>query len=342
MRILSARGLALLMVGLLFVPGCGRKKADFAFITNGIDPFWTFAQRGTEKAAKDLVQEVDFKQPPLASSKEQQQYIEDLLAAGVKGIAISPVGAKDMGDFFKSKMKNIPLILVDSDVPDTSCRRAYIGTHNYRAGRAVGEMVKKAVPKGGKLAIFVGRLDVQNAVERRQGVLDFLAGIDAKEMNEKTITPFDARDLKVGDFMLVDTFTDGTNAGVSQQKAEDLLTRADDIAVMVGLWAYNPPAMLQAKEKLKAKAVIVGFDEDQNTLIAIREGKIVGTVVQAPFEFGYQSIRILHALSKGDDGYLKKNYPNIDAENRIYIDHRVITKDNVEAFHAEVKKLLKP
>ena len=339
MRILSARGLAILMVGLLLAPGCGRgKKADFAFITNGIDPFWTFAQRGTEKAAKDLSKEVEFKQPPLASSKEQQQYIEDLLAAGVKGIAISPVGAKDMGDFFKNKMKNVPLILVDSDVPDTSARRAYIGTDNYRAGRAVGEMVKKAVPKGGKLAIFVGRLDVQNAVERRQGVLDFLAGIDSKEMKE--VTPFDGRDLKFGDFTLIDTFTDGTDAAVSQQKAEDLLTRADDVAVMVGLWAYNPPAMLRAKEKLKAKPIIVGFDEHDNTLIAIREGKIVGTVVQAPFEFGNQSIRILHALSKGDDGYLKKNYPNIDAENRIYIDHRVITKDNVEAFHAEVNKLL--
>ena len=53
---------------------------------------------------------------------------------------------------------------------------AYIGTHNYRAGRAVGELVTKAVPKGGKFAIFVGKMDVANAVERRQGVLDYLAG----------------------------------------------------------------------------------------------------------------------------------------------------------------------
>ena len=41
---------------------------------------------------------------------------------------------------------------------------------------------------------------MQNAVERRQGVLDFLAGIDSKEM--KDVTPFDGRDLKFGDFTI--------------------------------------------------------------------------------------------------------------------------------------------
>ena len=40
----------------------------------------------------------------------------------------------------------------------------------------------------------------------------------------------------------------------------------------------------------EGKVKIVGFDEDQQTLKGISEGVIDGTVVQQPFEFGYQSM----------------------------------------------------
>jgi ribose transport system substrate-binding protein len=50
----------------------------------------------------------------------------------------------------------------------------YVGTNNVEAGRAAGRLVRKVLPEGGKVAIFVGRLDVQNAIERRQGVLEAL------------------------------------------------------------------------------------------------------------------------------------------------------------------------
>ena len=75
----------------------------------------------------------------------------------------------------------------DNDLPDPTARKCYIGTHNYRAGRAAGDLVKKAIPKGGEVAIFVGQMDASNAIERRQGVLDVLAGKDRTEMGE--ITP---------------------------------------------------------------------------------------------------------------------------------------------------------
>ena len=63
------------------------------------------------------------------------------------------------------------------------------------------------------------------------------------------------------------------------------------------------------------------LDEMDDTLDAVKDGKIVGTIVQSPFEFGNQSMRILAALAKGDDSVLKK-YPGIDADNRIFIEHR--------------------
>lgn len=342
MRRFLSRGSALALAVALLVSGCGRGsgKTRVAFISNNNFEFWVFAQRGAEKAQADLGNiEVEFKMPAKGNAEEQQQIIEDLLLKGVKGIAISPNDAKNMSEFFKNKVSGkVALLTVDSDVPDPKVRRGYLGTHNYRAGRAVGELVAKAVPEGGKIAIFVGAMDVTNAVERRQGVLDFLAGIDSKEMS--LVTPADTRGAKFGKYVLVDTRIDDRKPTACQEMAEDLLAKNPDVAAVVGLWAYNPPALLRAAEKMKSKTAIIGFDEDDETLGGIQSGKIFGTVVQSPFEFGNQSMRILAALAKGDEGVFK-NYPGIDAEKRIYIDHRVIDQKNVEAFRAEVKTMLR-
>ena len=49
---------------------------------------------------------------------------------------------------------------------------------NYDAGRLCGKLVKEALPKGGKIMIFIGRLEQDNAKLRRQGVIDEIAGRD--------------------------------------------------------------------------------------------------------------------------------------------------------------------
>ena len=64
---------------------------------------------------------------------------------------------------------------------------------------------------------------------------------------------------------------------------------------MVGLYAYNPPAILsEAKAKSMADQIkIVGFDEDFDTLKGIMDGEIEATVVQDPFQYGYKSVEAL-------------------------------------------------
>ena len=70
----------------------------------------------------------------------------------------------------------MPLIAVDNDAPNSK-RLCYIGTSNYEAGRAVGTLVKEALPDGGTVALFVGLTGSLNAHQRCQGVLDELAGV---------------------------------------------------------------------------------------------------------------------------------------------------------------------
>ncbi len=335
-RLLALAAVALLAFTL---PACNRgyQRTTVAFITNNPYDFWKIAQRGTEKAGEDFKVDVEFKMPSGGgSAEEQQRIIEDLLAKGIKGIAISPNDAANQTEFFKDKVApKVPVVTQDSDLPDPSARRCYIGTDNYKAGRAVGQLIKQTVPDGGPIVIYVGKLDVQNAVERRQGVLDELAG---KKRGD--VTPPDAKDVKVGKYTMLDTMTDGGKKDVCQDKVEDTLVKHPEVVCLIGLWEYNPPAILRAvtKSKLDKKPAIIGFDENEETLDGIRQGKIAATVVQNPYQFGYQAVKIMAGLARGDDSVLKDR-KDIDKEGRIYIPHRIIDKKNVDEFHKELKKL---
>jgi ribose transport system substrate-binding protein len=181
-------------------------------------------------------------------------------------------------------------------------------------------------------------MDATNAIERRQGVLDVLAGKDQQEMTQ--VTPADATNLNLGNgYILVVTKTDGTDQKVCQSQAQDLLVNQPTVACLVGLWEYNPPALLAAIQKREKKPAIVAFDHNDLTLDGVKDGNIIGTVVQNPYEFGYQSVKILANLAQGKNDVLK-TWPGIDKDNRIFIPHRVITKENVAEFQSEVNRLL--
>jgi ribose transport system substrate-binding protein len=329
------RSFAFIVVVFSLVAGCnsesgsGGGKLRVAFVSNNPHEFWTFAERGCEKAAKEFDCEVLFRRPPQGSPAEQQQIVEKLLLMDVKGIAVSPCDAANQAVFFNTKVApKVPLITQDSDLPPGSKRRCYLGTDNYGAGKAAGELVKQVLPDGGQIVVLVGSLDAQNAQERRQGVLDALAG-------EKN-----AKGPQLGKYELLNTITDDTQQAICKAKVDDFLVKhSGDKSKLcfVGLWAYNPPAALEAVKsaKLEGTVKIVGFDEHDQTLAGIHDGFVAGTVVQNPYEFGREAVRILVGLAKGDEKVLPEGGVK-------FIPFRVITKSNVDAFREEVKTLLAP
>jgi ribose transport system substrate-binding protein len=149
------------------------KPVKVAFITNSQDPFWEVARKGCQKGQEDFNAECAFRAPPNGSVEEQKRYIEDLITRGYQGLAISPIDPRNQGQIINQACQAMPVICQDSDAPQTE-RRFYLGTSNYLAGRAAGELVKQAIPEGGKVMIFVGKLEVLNAQERSRGLIDEL------------------------------------------------------------------------------------------------------------------------------------------------------------------------
>ncbi|MFI4875869.1 MAG: substrate-binding domain-containing protein [Blastopirellula sp. JB062] len=149
------------------------EPVSLAFLTNTVDPFWTLAERGVQCAEPIFNASCDVYHPPTASAEEQKRFIERKLNDDCQALALSPIDKENQTDLINRACEKMKVICHDSDAPDTE-RLFYIGTGNYLAGRAVGKLVKEAIPDGGEVAIFVGKLEQLNAQERSQGVIDEL------------------------------------------------------------------------------------------------------------------------------------------------------------------------
>ena len=72
--------------------------------------------------------------PVQGTVEEQKRILEDLLAMGVQGIAVSPKDPANMTALLDQIAGRALLITHDSDAP-ASKRLAYIGMSNYDPGR---------------------------------------------------------------------------------------------------------------------------------------------------------------------------------------------------------------
>ena len=318
-------------LGAFVFSGCGEKedgKASYALVTTGVDPFWDICKKGGEDAGEELGVNVEVLMP--SSGDDQKSKLEDLLAKGVDGIAVAAIDPNNQKGFFDEVAESSILITMDTDAPKTK-RQVFVGMDNYDAGWMGGELVKEAIPEGGEVVLFIGRLEQDNAKRRRQGVIDCLLG------REKDANRYDAPgQSQIGaKYTVLATLTDQFDRPKAKENVEDMLTKHENVAAMVGLFAYNPPAILEAlKQAGKIGQVkVIGFDENPVTLQAIKDGSVHGTVVQDPYEYGYRSIKVLHALAKGDKSVIPEN-------KKIEFPARQIRKDNVDAFWSDLNSKL--
>ena len=290
-----------------------KKKLKLAFVSNNAAPFWTIARAGCNDAEKQLGDvSVDFRIPSTGSAAEQQTLLDDLVARGIDGIAVSPIDPANQTDFLNKIAGQTLLICHDSDAPDSK-RVCYIGTDNVAAGTAAGKLIKEALPDGGKIMVFVGKSDAQNAKERFGGIKKELEGSKVE---------------------IIDLRTDDTDPVRAQKNAEDTLVKYPDISCLVGLWSYNGPAILNAVRSggKAGKVKIVCFDDEDETLAGVAAGDIYGTIAQQPYEFGKQAIIRMAAHIRGDKTAL--------SGGKIIIPIVAIKQADAADFQAKKNKLL--
>lgn len=289
--------------------GCAEQSTvkRFIFITNGDDPFWDACNAGLIEGAKQ--QALDSQGLRVVMEKNNgtaQGQIEKLRQfasqSDIAGVAISVIQAENeaiVEEMKKLRAKGVHVITVDSDVNRESFRNArswYIGTDNILGGRLLGTAAKKilesrGITSGGYVQ-FAGFTDNDNARARMNGLQETI-GKDFKE---------------------IDRMSDEMDLSKARDNVRAALVNHPDLTALVGIWAYNAPAIAEVVQDrgVRDRTTIVTFDAQAAALEHMAEGRIDAMVVQNPFEMGKQTVRLLLAMQTGDEKTIGEMYPDAD------------------------------
>ncbi len=273
-------------------------KPRIVLVTNSNSDYWTAAEKGMKEAGEKLGAEVEMKRND-GSVEGQIRLLEEALSASdVKGVAVSvvePQAAGIIDAMRKLKEAGKAIITVDSDVAssDADVRRAYVGSNNSKAGETLGKAAAQVRPQGGTVLMFVGSMTAANARERRDG---FYIGAGSKFVSPP-----------------LEVFEDGgTDMNKAQSMAADSITKHPDAGVLLGLYSYNGPRIALETSKnpeFRKKALVACFDLDEQLIEHLEKGNVDFTVVQNPYEIGYQAIRMLKAMAEDDKKVLGELLP---------------------------------
>ena len=278
----------------------------FVFITNGDDPFWDACNAGlVEGATRSGLAAKGLRAVMEKGNGTAQGQIEKLrqLAsqADVAAVAISVIQAENAAIVEEMKnlaAKGVKVITVDGDVNRTTfrdARRYYIGTDNVVGGRLLGAAAKAILAARGKTSggyvQFAGFADNDNSRARMNGF---------KEAVGET-------------FKEADRMSDEMDLARARDNVRTALVNHPDLVALVGIWAYNAPAIAEVVEERKARDRIttVTFDAQAVAIEQMAAGQIDAMVVQNPFEMGIQTVRLLLAMHAGDEAMIKEMFPRL-------------------------------
>lgn len=242
------------------------------------NPVFIAARTGAEDAAKEIGKKmgveikIDWQTPVSEDAQKQAERVEQLVASGADGVAISCSDAKVLTSAINSAVgKGVPVVCFDSDAPESK-RFAYYGTDDFACGQQVAAELGKAMGGKGVVAILAGNQNAPNLQARVRGVKD---GMKAFK-----------------DITILDTYYHGETAPEAVTKVEQVQGANPQISgwAMVGGW---PLFTENALDKVKGKAKVVAVDALPAELVYVKKGEVEVLLGQKVYEWGYESVRLL-------------------------------------------------
>src|ERR671930_29645 len=202
-------------------------------------------------------------------NESQVTAIENMVAAGVKGILITPNDSKAIVPAIqRAKQRDVVVIALDTPTEPQNATDALFATNNFKAGQLIGEYAKaKMAGKPAKIATLDLAPGISVGILRHNG---FLQGFGVKAGDPSVVCSQD---------------TQGDQAK-GQTAMENCLQKAPGINL---LYTINEPAALGAYTALKAAGkdkgvMVVSVDGGCTGVRAIVAGKIAATSQQYPLK----------------------------------------------------------
>ncbi|MBV8563810.1 MAG: sugar ABC transporter substrate-binding protein [Actinobacteria bacterium] len=209
--------------------------------------------------------------------------IQDMVASGVKGIAITPTSPAVIPALNKAVKAGVKVVLMDNDLPTWHLKSSVVSTNNLKGGTLAGQFLAKKLKAGDTLGILEGVPGVPALDDRVNGML---AGLGSMKSQIKIVSK-------------LETDCDQTKGAAA---AQTMLTANPNLTAIYS--ACGPPALgaIQSIKNAGIKPggiILVGFDGLPDEVAAVKAGTETATVAQHPSKIGSLGIATLYAAVQG-------------------------------------------
>lgn len=300
------------------------------------DTFMTGVRTAMDNAAKESGMTLELvdsqnKQPT------QNEQVDTFITKGVNGLAVNPVDRTAAGPIIeKAKAKELPIVFINREPEATDMESYdkvwYVGAKAEQSGTQSGQIIAD---------YFAANKD---ADKNGDGIIQYVmlqgepGHQDATLRTEYSIKAIEEAGFKT-EKLAVDT------AMWDKAKATDLMKSfitGQGIDKIEAVIANNDDMALGAIEALKSEGYntgdeskfmpVVGVDATAPALEAMKDGSLLGTVLNDAVNQGTATINVVKAAIEGKE-ITEENvgYPVTDGKY-IWIDYVKVTKDNYAEF----------
>jgi ribose transport system substrate-binding protein len=307
------------LAALLVVAGCGGQlsggenedEVKIGFVPKSLNQeFWVNTKKGAEAGGREAdAQVITQAAGSDLEIAEQIDIVENMLAQHIDALVIAPSSADLLKPVLERAAEEIPVVLVDSDIPDWKPKTAYVGTENVVGGRKAGKYIASKLDEGGTLAVIAGIPGSQVGIDRVEGLKQGLEeGGGGVEIVKEIPGNFE-REQSVG-------------------AMEDILQTNPDVDAV---FCANDQMALGAIEAIAARKktddiMLVGFDGALEATQKIIAGDMEATVAQDPYGMGKIGVETARAKLAGES-----------VKRKVDTGARLITPENAEKYFEEVR-----
>jgi ribose transport system substrate-binding protein len=315
----------LLVSALPLLFGCGGPKPQFTIVVipKGLThEHWQSVHRGAERCAADLYAEEGLSvrvifDGPLRErdAMEQIRIVDRRVATGASGIVLAPQHSATMTACVKrAAQAGVPVVVIDSGLTETDNYVKYVATDNYHGGCLAAEHL-------------VGELKKQGKTKPRLILFRYAVGSEATEQREKGFEDTVKRICPEAVWLSTDKYAGATRDSAMREAGPLVLQFKDQVD---GIFAPNESSAVGTADVLRSqglnkKVVLMGFDASKPLLDAIREGDIVGSILQDPYKMGYMSTWYCVQYLRGKD--VNNNRRDLSESTGEYL----ITKESLDS-----------
>ena len=263
----------------------GSGQREIAVIPKGTThEFWKSIHAGALKAGSETGVDVIWMGPQREDDRQLQiQVVQNFISRDVDAIVLAPLDARSLARPVEAAVaRDIPVVVIDSDL-ESNAHSSYVATNNYEGGRLCARRLAEVMDFKGRAIMLRLQEGSASTTWREEG---FLAEI-------REIAPE------------IELLSTNQYAGATMEKAlqvsQNLLNRYPDVEGIFTPNESSTQGMLRALQTAgkSGEVKLVGFDNNDILLEAMRTGEIDGLTLQDPFDMGYRGVMTAVAILDG-------------------------------------------